>query len=301
MKLKPIDENTDLALRDADARPPKGAPKDDALKEALEKVTDRIGDLQATLYADARYAVLIVFQGRDAAGKDGAIRRVFDAVNPQGCLVTSFGVPSAEEMRHDYLWRIHPHVPARGLIGIFNRSHYEDVIVPRVHKTLPRATIERRYGQINDFERMLVENGTVVLKFFLHVSRAEQKKRLQERLSNPKKNWKFSAGDLDDRALWDEMGDFDPRGVNERLVREVRAALDGEGFDAVKIVVSGGFAVDKIRAFELAGVPADVYGVGSSLLRGSNDFTADIVRTDGRPAAKVGRTERPSPRLALVT
>ena len=207
MKLTPVSGRASLELADDDAKPPKSAPHGDALAKAIQREEKRIGDLQKVLYADRRYAMLIVLQGRDAAGKDGTVRHVFSAVNPQGCLVTSFGVPSAEEMRHDYLWRIHPHVPARGLIGIFNRSHYEDVIVPRVHKTLPHATIERRYGQINDFERMLAENGTVVLKFFLHVSRAEQKKRLEERLSNPKKNWKFRAGDLDDRALWDEYSE----------------------------------------------------------------------------------------------
>ena len=124
MKLNPIDGETDLSLRDADARPPKGAPKDDELKEALENATDRIGELQAKLYADARYAVLIVFQGRDAAGKDGAIRRVFDAVNPQGCEVTSFKAPTELELHHDFLWRVHARIPPRGMIGIFNRSHY---------------------------------------------------------------------------------------------------------------------------------------------------------------------------------
>jgi PPK2 family polyphosphate:nucleotide phosphotransferase len=204
MKLKPISGRSRVDLGDHAARPPGSAPQGDALDAAIKREEDRIGDLQKVFYADKRYAMLIVLQGRDASGKDGAVKHVFSAVNPEGCSVTSFGVPSAEEARHDYLWRVHPHVPPRGLIGIFNRSHYEDVIVPRVHKSVPRATLDLRYRQINDFERMLVENGTVVLKFFLHVSRDEQKKRLEDRLSNPKKNWKFNAGDLDVRALWDD-------------------------------------------------------------------------------------------------
>jgi PPK2 family polyphosphate:nucleotide phosphotransferase len=207
MKLKPIDENTDLALRDADARPPNGAPKDDALKEALEKATDRIGDLQATLYADARYAVLIVFQGRDAAGKDGAIRRVFDAVNPQGCEVTSFKAPTELELQHDFLWRVHARIPPRGMIGIFNRSHYEDVLVPRVRKLVPKDVWSARYDQINNFEHMLTESRVVILKFFLHISRNEQRKRLISRLEDETKNWKFRVGDLDDRKQWSAYTD----------------------------------------------------------------------------------------------
>jgi len=205
MKLRPVSGRE--SLDDDAAKPPASAPHGGALAKAIEREEKRIGDLQKVLYADKRFALLIVLQGRDAAGKDGTVRHVFSAVNPQGCLVTSFGVPSAEEKQHDYLWRVHPHVPPRGMIGIFNRSHYEDVIVPRVHKTLSRPTIARRYTQINDFERMLAENGTVVLKFFLHISRGEQKKRLEDRLSSPKKNWKFSAGDLDDRALWEDYTD----------------------------------------------------------------------------------------------
>ena len=204
MKLRPVDRKTRIKLDDDAAQPPKSAPDGAELAQRIKRQEKRIGELQKALYADRRHAVLIVLQGRDAAGKDGTVKHVFKAVDPQGCMVTSFGVPSAEETRHDYLWRIHPHVPPRGVIGIFNRSHYEDVIVPRVHKTISPAELERRYDQINDFERMLVENGTVVLKFFLHISKDEQRRRLEDRLANPKKNWKFRPGDLEDRALWDE-------------------------------------------------------------------------------------------------
>jgi PPK2 family polyphosphate:nucleotide phosphotransferase len=202
MKLKPIDEETDLRLTDADARPPKGTPKDDALKDAIKDATHRIGELQEMLYADSRYAVLIVFQGRDTAGKDGAIRRVFKAVNPQGCEVTSFKAPTDLELHHDFLWRVHARVPARGMIGIFNRSQYEDVLVPRVRDLVTKDVWSARYEQINDFEKMLSENRVVILKFFLHISRGEQRKRLISRLEDETKNWKFRAGDLDDRKAW---------------------------------------------------------------------------------------------------
>ncbi|HCU12276.1 MAG TPA: polyphosphate kinase, partial [Gemmatimonadetes bacterium] len=140
----------------------------------------------------------------DASGKDGTIRKVFRGVNPMGCVVTSFKVPTELEQQHDYLWRVHERVPPRGMIGIFNRSHYEDVIVTRVHNLVPKKVWSERFDQINDFEQMLTQNSVVILKFFLHVSRGEQKKRLIDRLEDKKKNWKFRAGDLDDRALWND-------------------------------------------------------------------------------------------------
>ena len=138
-------------------------------------------------------------------GRKSSIRKVFTAVNPQGCSVWSFKAPSEIEVRHDYLWRVHAQVPARGMIGIFNRSHYEDIIVPRVHGLLKKKEWSARYDQINDFEHMLSANGVVILKFMLHISRAEQKRRLEERLSDPSKNWKFRVGDLDDRRHWDDF------------------------------------------------------------------------------------------------
>ena len=202
MKLEPIDADTKLRLRDNDARPPKEAPTGSALKDAIGEQTQRIAGLQNLLYADARYAVLIVLQGRDASGKDGTIRHVFEAVDPQGCEVTSFKAPTDVELQHDFLWRIHARIPARGMIGIFNRSHYEDVLVPRVRKFVPKSVWSARYEQINDFERMLSENGVVILKFFLHVSRDEQRIRLAARLEDETKNWKFRLGDLEDRARW---------------------------------------------------------------------------------------------------
>lgn len=200
--LRAITARRRLQLSDGDARPPRGAPSGDSLDDELHEQAARIAKLQRVFYADARFALLIVLQGRDAAGKDGTIRHVFGAVNPQGCEVSSFKVPTDLEQRHDYLWRVHRRVPARGMIGIFNRSHYEDVLVERVRHLAPKPEWEQRYRQINEFERMLSENHVVILKFFLHVSRGEQRRRLQARLTDETKNWKFSAGDLEDRARW---------------------------------------------------------------------------------------------------
>ena len=168
----------------------------------LAALSEQLGELQELLFAARQHAVLVILQGRDASGKDGAIKQVFDGCNPQGCRVTSFGVPTALELSHDFLWRIHAAVPPRGIIGIFNRSHYEDVLVVRVKKLAPERVWRDRYEQINHFERMLAANGVTILKFFLHISRAEQRERLIDRLDDPEENWKFRAGDLDDRKKW---------------------------------------------------------------------------------------------------
>jgi PPK2 family polyphosphate:nucleotide phosphotransferase len=175
--------------------------KDDGLKR-LEELTSQLERLQELLYADHKRAVLIVLQGMDSAGKDGTIRRVFRGVNPEGVRVASFKTPSVLESEHDFLWRVHPEVPAQGEIVLFNRSHYEDVLITRVHGLIPRATWERRYREINEFERSLTEEGTTILKFFLHVSRGEQRRRLKERLDDPTKHWKFRESDIHERRLW---------------------------------------------------------------------------------------------------
>ena len=206
-KLHPVTTRSRIDLSDAAAVLP-GAPRAKATTEkAAEKQTDRISKLQRVFYADARYALLIILQGRDASGKDGTIRKVFGAVNPQGCTVTSFKEPTPLERSHDFLWHVHAAVPPRGMIGIFNRSHYEDVLVPRVHEQLSAEECVTRYREIVDFERMLVEQRVIVLKFMLHISRDEQRRRLQERLTDPKKRWKFRQGDLDDRRMWDAFTD----------------------------------------------------------------------------------------------
>jgi len=166
-----------------------------------------IDRLQDRLYAEKRRALLVILQGTDTSGKDGTIRKVFSETDPLGIQVVAFGRPSEEELAHDFLWRIHRACPQRGFIGLFNRSHYEDVLVAKVRNLAPAEEIERRYSQINDFERMLVENGTTVLKFMLLISKEEQAERLQARLDDPAKRWKFQPGDLDDRALWEEYTD----------------------------------------------------------------------------------------------
>ncbi len=202
MILRPISPSRPLQLSDRDANPPRGLPRGDALKEALAGELKKLEALQNAFYADSRRALLVVLQGRDASGKDGTIRTVFGACNPQGCAVTSFKAPTALELSHDFLWRVHQAVPARGMIGIFNRSHYEDVLVARVKNLVPPAVWKQRYRQINDFERHLSENGVTILKFCLHISHDEQREEFLERLTDPAKNWKFRAGDLEDRALW---------------------------------------------------------------------------------------------------
>ena len=171
---------------------------------ALPALNVRLEALQELLYAEGKHKLLIVLQGMDTAGKDGVIRHVFEGVNPQGVKVASFKAPTPAELAHDYLWRIHQQTPGRGEIVIFNRSHYEDVLVVRVHNLVPPVVWGRRYDQINAFEQTLAEEGTTILKFFLHISKDEQKERLQERLDKPEKRWKFAVGDLKERARWDD-------------------------------------------------------------------------------------------------
>jgi PPK2 family polyphosphate:nucleotide phosphotransferase len=173
-------------------------------KEELQRNTERLAELQEVMWAEGKHALLIILQAMDAAGKDGTIEHVMHGINPQGCQVTSFKVPTAEELAHDFLWRIHKAVPRRGYIGLFNRSHYEDVLVVRVHEMVPKPIWEARYDQINQFEKLLAETGTTILKFFLHISKEEQKERFEARLRDPKKNWKFSLGDVEERKLWDD-------------------------------------------------------------------------------------------------
>lgn len=177
--------------------------KEDAARETADNV-EALGHLAYRLYAENKRSLLIVLQGMDTAGKDGTIRHVMDAVNPQGCQVVSFKQPGAEELDHDFLWRIHLRVPAIGNLGIFNRSHYEDVLIVRVHNLVPKEEWKTRYERINTFEKLLVEGGTTVMKFYLHISKDEQKERLQARLDDPEKRWKFSPGDVAERKFWDD-------------------------------------------------------------------------------------------------
>lgn len=170
----------------------------------LQKNQKKLGELQYRLYAENKHALLVILQGMDASGKDGTVRHVMYGVNPQVCSVTSFKAPTSVELEHDYLWRVHQQIPARGEIGIFNRSHYEDVLIVRVHDLVPKAVWSKRYEQINNFEKMLTENNVTVLKFFIHISADEQKRRLQERLDDPTKNWKMNPEDVKERMRWDD-------------------------------------------------------------------------------------------------
>ncbi|MGH7713650.1 MAG: PPK2 family polyphosphate kinase [Gemmatimonadaceae bacterium] len=204
LALVPVRNGHAPSLSDREAKKPADLPDREELKDRTEQALEKLTELQSVFYADGRFALLVVLQGRDASGKDGVIRHVFGACNPQGVQVTGFKVPSDLERAHDFLWRVHNAVPPRGMVGIFNRSQYEDVLVVRVRSLVPRSVWSKRYEQINNFEQMLAQNGVIILKFFLHISRDEQRKQLIERLEDPTKNWKFRAGDLDDRKLWSE-------------------------------------------------------------------------------------------------
>jgi PPK2 family polyphosphate:nucleotide phosphotransferase len=171
-------------------------------KEAFAKLNGRLEELQEMLWAEGKHKVLVVLQGMDTSGKDGTISHVFDGVNPLGVRVASFKAPTPEELGHDFLWRVHPKVPGRGEMVIFNRSHYEDVLVARVLELVPRAVWEPRYEQIVNFEKVLADTGTTILKFFLHIDADEQRERFQARVDDPTKRWKFNPGDLDTRKLW---------------------------------------------------------------------------------------------------
>ena len=200
-----IDDPGSFDLDEIDPGDTAGGPssKDEA-REAAEGMHERLADLQELLFAEHQHKVLIILQGMDTSGKDGTVRHVLRGVSPAGVKVVSFKKPASNELDHDYLWRIHAHVPGKGEIGIFNRSHYEDVLVVRVHDLVPADEWKLRYDQINDFERMLAETGTTILKFFLHISKKEQRERLQARLDDPTKHWKFEHGDLEERKLWDD-------------------------------------------------------------------------------------------------
>jgi PPK2 family polyphosphate:nucleotide phosphotransferase len=198
-----VEPGSKIRVADVDPGETHGYTKAGSASE-LEKGLERLGDLQDRLWAEEKHPILVVLQGIDTAGKDGSIKHVMRAFNPMGCSVTSFKVPTPIEASHDYLWRVHQNTPGKGEIEIFNRSHYEDVLVVRVHNFVPKTVWQRRYDQINAFERLLTDEGTTIVKFFLHIDRDEQKARLQSRIDDPTKNWKFKLGDLDERKLWDD-------------------------------------------------------------------------------------------------
>lgn len=205
MKAKPIlfEPGTSCQLDEVPtAVAAKGYDKKSA-KKKIKQNAKRMADLARRLYAEQKRAVLLVLQGMDTSGKDGTIRTIMRGINPQSCQVVSFKAPSQEELAHDFLWRVHHAVPRRGHIGIFNRSHYEDVLTVRVHNLVPESVWSQRYEMVNAWERILVQNGTVLVKCFLHISKDEQRKRLQDRIDNPDEHWKFNPRDLEERKLWD--------------------------------------------------------------------------------------------------
>ncbi|HLX62875.1 MAG TPA: polyphosphate kinase 2 family protein [Planctomycetota bacterium] len=200
-----IDDGKGFKLKNFDPNDTGDFKSREHADEAVAKDLKKLQELQEKFYVDRRHALLVVIQAMDTGGKDGTIDHVFSGVNPTGCLVTSFKKPSETELAHDYLWRVHAAAPARGMFGIFNRSHYEDVLVARVHNLVPKLTWEKRYDHINHFEKTLADEGTLIVKFFLHISKDEQKERLQARLDDKEKLWKFNTGDLTDRELWNEF------------------------------------------------------------------------------------------------
>ena len=204
VRLKDVDTNARGAYK----------AKDDT-RERLETLLKRRDALQERLYAEGKQSLLIVFQAMDTGGKDGAIKRLLEGLNPAGIRVASFKAPSRTEMAHDFLWRIHAETPEKGFIGVWNRSHYEDVLIARVHELVPEKVWRARYRQINDFEEMLAETGTTVVKFYLHISPDEQKNRLEARLADPDKHWKFNVADLAERKLWDNYQAAYEDAINE--------------------------------------------------------------------------------------
>ncbi len=199
-----------IKLSEIDTRAPHGVDKG-AAKEEFNEILDELDGLQNLLYAEGKHSILVIVQGMDASGKDGLTRDVFTSMNPQGVNVTSYKEPTHEELSHDFLWRIHHHVPAKGMVQIFNRSHYEDILITRVHKLVDDDTAKKKMHAINDFERLLTEhNNTHILKFYLHISHKEQLERLDERMKKPQKMWKYSPEDFKESKLWDEyMGYYE--------------------------------------------------------------------------------------------
>jgi PPK2 family polyphosphate:nucleotide phosphotransferase len=193
-----------IKIRDISTRAPKDMDKA-TTKEKTEKITEELDELQNLLFAESKHAVLVVIQGMDGSGKDGVIRNVMGNMNPQGVTVKSYKAPTAEELSHDFLWRIHQHTPAKGMIQVFNRSHYEDILITRVHKWCDDTTAKKRMNAINDFEKLIQEhNNTHILKFYLHISPEEQHERLSERMKDPAKMWKYNEKDFDEAKLWDD-------------------------------------------------------------------------------------------------
>ena len=248
--------STEVHLDRHDPADTDGMDKRDGKAAALQLNAD-LEELQELLYADGRHKVLVILQGVDACGKDGTIRAVFEGVNPQGVKVASFKRPTDEELGHDYLWRIHARLPRSGEIAIFNRSHYEDVLVVRVHDLVPRNRWSKRYEHIQAFEQMLVDEGTTIVKFFLHVSKEEQRVRLQERIDNPAKRWKFSRDDLGERKLWDEYESAFEDMLTKTSTKDAPWYVIPADRNWYRNLVVSQVLVDTLRGLELRYPPAE--------------------------------------------
>jgi PPK2 family polyphosphate:nucleotide phosphotransferase len=254
MKLKPpyrIKPGTKVRLAKLSTSETGGYKSERAASAALAKHCTALAALQEVLYACQTKALLIVLQGMDTSGKDGTIHHIFSGVNPQGCDVTAFKVPTPLEARHDFLWRAHAAVPPRGTIGIFNRSHYEDVLVPAAHKLVPLSTIRKRIDDINEFEDMLVDNDVVILKFFLHISREEQARRLQSRLDDPDKHWKLDPADFRERQFWKEYGEAYERILATTSPKHAPWFVIPSDQKWYRNVVISGILVDAMKALRL--------------------------------------------------
>lgn len=250
-----------IDLRDYEPGDTGQVTKEKALADILS-LRIRLNDLQNVLYADERFAVLVVLQAIDTAGKDSTINSVFQEVGPIGCRVETFKVPTPEELAHDYLWRYRKVTPQKGHITIFNRSHYEAVLVERVKKIVPRDVWEKRYDDINQWEEYLVRNGTIVMKFFLQISKDEQRERLQERIDDPKKQWKFRVGDLDDRKLWDDYIEAYSDAITRCNTRHAPWHVVPANKKWYRDVVVANALVEKLESLDLRYPPADPSIIG---------------------------------------
>jgi PPK2 family polyphosphate:nucleotide phosphotransferase len=252
-----------LADVDADATP--DAPGDRAkTEEKSAELGEQLANLQERLYAEARQSLLVVFQAMDTGGKDGAVKHVFRGVNPVGVHVASFKAPTPIELAHDFLWRVHQKTPAKGDIVIFNRSHYESVLIERVHELVPKKTWKRRYAQINDFEEMLVAEGTTIVKFFFHISRAEQRERLLARLDNPDKRWKFNPEDVAERKLWDDYMDAYQDAINKTSTKHAPWHVVPANHKWYRNYVVSKTLVDTLRTMDPQYPTRDLSGVDPS-------------------------------------
>jgi PPK2 family polyphosphate:nucleotide phosphotransferase len=252
----------DFSLDDFDPEDTSVAPGDkDETLEKCAKLEEKLGELQELFFADHSRALLIVLQGMDTSGKDGTVRHVMHGVSPLGVHAVPFKKPTPPELGHDFLWRAHAQTPAKGDTVIFNRSHYEDVLIVRVHGWIDEKECRRRYDQINDFERMLVESGTLVLKFFLHISKDEQRKRLRARIEDPTKRWKFQLGDLDERKLWSEYRDAYERAIEKTSTKHAPWTIVPADHKWVRNYVVAKTIVNTLKELDMQYPDPDLKGV----------------------------------------